>query len=173
MVHSLFLSPGFLTIRAEEETTRHIEVCWMQRVRVQRGVIYTVYSQRCSLCVTYCSFKTFLCCKNSSCLLPWCAECRLSGRWWTFESVNYRQSSLFCLSFSVLLFISSALCKREATLPFIDTSFHGSSWACRKFLGLLLVCSGVECLEIQNCLLTCIMYIDKLYNFALFSFFFF
>lgn len=116
-----------------------------RRPDMQRTARRSMWRFREGCCIfTYCSSEAVLYSEKSSCLLPWCAQCRLSGRWWTV-SLWTTGSPLHSVSASRFRYSSlqlSGLCKREA-------AFHcylpETSWACRMFFGgWLVVCSGVK-----------------------------
>lgn len=87
----------------KKKKTRHGGVLDTACEALEKG---DIYSQRCWLYVTYCSSKAFLCSEKSSCLLPWCVECRRTGKWWTVGL--WTTSSPLC-SVSASLFCYSSL----------------------------------------------------------------
>lgn len=84
----------------------------------------------------------FLCSEKSSCLPPWCAERRLSARWWTVGpcTTGSPLCSVSASRFHYSPLQLTALCKTEATLPLIVTFLPGAGRACRTFWRSLSVC---------------------------------
>lgn len=103
-----------------------------RRPDMQRTAGRSMWRFREGCCIfTYCSSEAVLYSEKSSCLLPWCAQCRLSGRWWTV-SLWTTGSPLHSVSASRFRYSSlqlSGLCKREAALPFIVTSLKPAEHA--------------------------------------------
>lgn len=111
--------------------------------------ICCIYYQRCSLCMTYCYSKAFLCREKSSCPPPWCAECRLSWRWWTV-GLWTTGSSLCSVTTSQFCYLSlcvSGTCKRKQyCLSLFQSWLHLSVclWSLlsmQLFWRVFLVCS--------------------------------
>lgn len=147
---SLSLVSKFLEDKGWGEDDRTYKACWTQRVKVQRGVKY-IHRDVGSVWLIA-PLKSFYVVKKSSCLLPWCAERRLSGRWWTFQSVNYRQQHLSVLPQLIHLLGSLQVGSNAVFHWYFQLSVQD------VFGGLFLACSGIKRPEILFCFLQFIMY---------------
>lgn len=157
-MHLLLLSQSSLKRKDEKNATRHIEACWTQRVKVQRGVIY-IHRDVGSVWLIA-PLKLFYVARN---LHVFHLDVQSAGSLGhDGQSVCELQAVLSVLSRLLGLVVPlSGLCKREATLPFIVTSLAGSSWACRTSRGFL---SCVLSLSIKRFRLVCLGCIYALFS---------